>query len=767
LTEKGKPLQVDNPQLKVLREQLQTLEKSIGDVASDSGKYGQILPKLQQLSNQLEGGYKSSLGKAAKDLEINPSVQKVKRDINWFKKEVKEVSDTYDFEKTVAEVNRFLGKMDNNYLSRKVAVLAKEIQQTKQRIRKPKSIEVLRSESFERSQRLMDELEKAEVQAKDEFRLLPPEKQEQYVSDLEQLLREKVQEANLVLRKKDQVYQLEQLLREGGDLPTQTRKPASARIEGLNSAISLMKKEIKSQKALTDDELKALQRERVKVLSEKLDNYQKQYTEGWREWKKANPQQPKSVDEVELSEGIKEIQALIRAEDNIADLRDKNRRLLAGEDISDPRKEIKKESQELRDLRVKQRRMEKALKEKIYDAENQQVERLVKSLLSKKMTTKEFWKEYRNVPPEARKRFAINVGAIPRSMLATADISAYLRQGLIALNSMAYDPSRWSELGDIVRKTLKSTFDEKTFDEIMVDIKANPFYNEAESLGTAFTDVTHDLFGREEEFVSNLVERVPVLGSVVRASNRNMAAVLNMLRMSEMQHFLAKHADESTEVKKAYASYVNASTGRGNLGDFEQASRSLAQVFFSPKFAWSRYQVVMTPLLAKNSKVRWKAIKDLSKLATTAGGILSLAHMAGYDVGIDPSDSDYGRIIVGDKRVDMLGGLQFPLRLAAYGMGYSTNELGFTNINHSYSMSSMVLNSLNYKLNPLASGIQSFISKEDWRGQEQGRFETLLRMSTPISIQEMYDSLVEDGYQPDDLLLPLNYLGGSVQDYND
>jgi hypothetical protein len=54
----------------------------------------------------------------------------------------------------------------------------------------------------------------------------------------------------------------------------------------------------------------------------------------------------------------------------------------------------------------------------------------------------------------------------------------------------------------------------------------------------------------------------------------------------------------------------------------------------------------------------------------TAGAALGLAHSAGADVSLDPDSSDFGKIKVGNTRVDPLGNFGPYARLAAKTMSY-------------------------------------------------------------------------------------------------
>lgn len=758
-----------------VREQLQIVKKSLLDVSSDDGKYKTLSKQIASIEDQLRGQHRNLLDAPAKEIKKSPRIIKAEEDLSLLKRELKDQDDLYDLEAEIREVGRFLGKMDSNYLSAKTKALARhslKVKKTLAKKSKEKSVAVLRKENFDRHQALANKLDDMEAQISGGFRFIPPEEQTRVIDEIEQNLRRQVQEASTVLRKDDYISELNRMLNEGEGFQKKPQAPVSERIQGYNNVIKELKKRI-NNRPLSEAELKALEEKRLSQLQAKVDNLESQYTNHWREWKQKNPKQPNTVDVQALTEQMRDLQAKIRVQDNMFEIEDKVRRLKAGEELPDPTKQIRQESKELRAMRGEQQKMETDLSKLVHETEMRAIENAVGDLIKGDWSS--FKKKWKFIPADNKLRYAVQIGSLPRTALATMDMSGYLRQGLISLNSMAYNPKRWKELSNIVGRSFYATFSQKEFDRIIGDdIKANPYYQDAVKFGLHFSDISSSIAQREEEFYSSLLERIPLLskltGPISRGSNRNMAAIVNMLRMAEMQDFLVKHPDSSLEAKKAMAAYINAATGRGSAGDLDHGLWQLSQVFFSPRFTISRYQVLANAMgFSKHPEVRKKALADMSKLAATQVGILSLAKLAGADVGLDPSEPDFLKVTIQgpyqDKHLAFLGGEHTPLRQAAYAGSMLTNQLGLTNVRDSLQPTSLFLNSLNYKWNPNITIAQSLITGKDWRGEEQSVGETLLRGFTPISMQEFHDALKEDGFQSDDLLTPLVLLGIDVQSY--
>jgi len=187
---------------------------------------------------------------------------------------------------------------------------------------------------------------------------------------------------------------------------------------------------------------------------------------------------------------------------------------------------------------------------------------------------------------------------------------------------------------------------------------------------------------QEEIFMGNLLEHAPrwtVVAPAVRASERLYVTFLNYLRMTTfaaMAEKLGRNGEVSIAEATVLANYVNAATGRGWLGKRGELSASaLAQVFFSPRFFVSRFQLLLGQPLwtfkAKNAG-RARAViakeyaRSLSGMGLFYGSILTAAGMLwpGGDedderpfVEFDPRSSDFLKIRIGNTRIDPLMGL--------------------------------------------------------------------------------------------------------------
>ena len=180
---------------------------------------------------------------------------------------------------------------------------------------------------------------------------------------------------------------------------------------------------------------------------------------------------------------------------------------------------------------------------------------------------------------------------LPRAMMATADLSAPLRQGIFLVGR----PKQWIPA---FRDMFKYAFSEKAYQGLAQDIKARPTYKLMRESKLALTDIGENMTKREEAFMSNLSEKIPVFGHLARGSNRAYSGFLNKLRADTFDSMVnsAKQTGilkERPEVINDIAKFVNSATGRGELGGLDRAAVALNGVFFSPRLMASRMNLLI------------------------------------------------------------------------------------------------------------------------------------------------------------------------------
>jgi hypothetical protein len=255
-----------------------------------------------------------------------------------------------------------------------------------------------------------------------------------------------------------------------------------------------------------------------------------------------------------------------------------------------------------------------------------------------------------------------NVLNVPRALMASFDLSAPGRQGIFLIGSKAY----WTSFLDM----FKAFGSDRAWKAINDSITARPNYQTMKKYGLALTNTGKTLSEREEAFMSNLAEKIPVAGRIVRASDRAYSGYLNKLRADTVDKILndAKNAGVNLKPKELrdIMGFVNNATGRGSLGRLNQAAPLLSAGFFSPRLIASRLALLNPIYYTRLSPVARKAaLKALLSFSGIALTVLSLAKAGGAEVEADPRSSDFGKIKIGNTRYDMLGGFQQYIRTGA------------------------------------------------------------------------------------------------------
>jgi hypothetical protein len=176
--------------------------------------------------------------------------------------------------------------------------------------------------------------------------------------------------------------------------------------------------------------------------------------------------------------------------------------------------------------------------------------------------------------------------------------------------------------------------------------------------------------------MNNLAERIPVVGKLIKGSERAYVGFLNRMRVDIFKGFMdtamseGKTVENSPELYKAMAEYINSTTGRGSVGKLEAAAPILNSLFFSPRLIASRLNLLTTPFNPKKytslpKEVRVEYFKGLAKFVGVGLSVLALAQLGGAEVEDDPRSSDFGKIKSGNTRWDIWGGFQQYIRVFA------------------------------------------------------------------------------------------------------
>lgn len=358
---------------------------------------------------------------------------------------------------------------------------------------------------------------------------------------------------------------------------------------------------------------------------------------------------------------------------------------------------------------------------------------------------------------------------LSRGIMAAVDFSGPLRQGI----ALIHKPAFWKAL----KPMFKAWTTEQGFRDSQNAIAQRPLFREragadgkilpsfADDAGLKLTDLT-DLSKREEAIMSTWAEKVPG----VRRSNRAYTAFLNNLRADTFESLVkdgkifGADAKVNLPLARELAKFVNTASGRGSLGSLESSAVALNTAFFSPRLIASRVQM-MNPgyYIMAAPQVRREALKSLFAIAMAGNTVTQLGKMAGGTVSMNPTSSDFGKLKIGNTRIDPYGGFQQYIvaasRLVSGKVTSSTtgNEYDLNDPQGPYdpTHADVVTRFIRGKVHPVVGFAWSLMSGKKEMSGEPMNFTTANPMENavaqrfiPILMQDMYELAQDEDMPP-------------------
>ncbi len=277
----------------------------------------------------------------------------------------------------------------------------------------------------------------------------------------------------------------------------------------------------------------------------------------------------------------------------------------------------------------------------------------------------------------------IEAPAALRSIMTSLDLSAVGRQGWIL---GVIDPVGGSKaMGDMFR-ALRTDQGQARVD---AEMRADPAFQRARRAGLEFTEVgAVEKHQMEEAFQSRWAEHAPVAGPFVKASQRAYTTYLNAIRLNRWKALEATWGTGGRLEGNAghvAANWINAASGRAMAGaKTGKFLSSLALPFFAPRLVWSRFQLIYgqplwTGLLtgkgAGTARIRTGIALEYARFLMGMAVIYEIAEAAGATVEKDWRSSDFGKIRMGNTRVDPLAGLSQVIVLSGRSITGETKTL--------------------------------------------------------------------------------------------
>lgn len=311
----------------------------------------------------------------------------------------------------------------------------------------------------------------------------------------------------------------------------------------------------------------------------------------------------------------------------------------------------------------------------------------------------------------------LSILSVPRQLMASTDVSAILRQGIVpvfgGLFSTSRSRRRWTRRA--IADSFRKAFSEQAYNEWNYDLRHSADFEDIRESKLALTDIKNpDLTMQEERYMGNFFDEAGVVGKFVNTallgwSERHYVGFLNQMRVGMFRMYSDQlkqrgiTPENSPEMYKAMAGYINSATGRGNLNKFfEKNATALNATLFAPRLIASR--INMLTYLGRwvgSKKFRDSMPKEVmhsyfgDMFKTAVGGFLTMGmlsgvgalltddddehHLGGWKDTNTLSDSDFGNYIIQDTRFDVWGGFkQYAALIARYSAGVGKAYSGFT-----------------------------------------------------------------------------------------
>lgn len=277
------------------------------------------------------------------------------------------------------------------------------------------------------------------------------------------------------------------------------------------------------------------------------------------------------------------------------------------------------------------------------------------------------------------------------------------------------------------------------------------------------------------------VHDIPIVRNFTNAGR----VFLNKIRLDTykaLRKSLSKSGTPTPEEGRQIAMFVNESTGRGGLGKAEPAGVVLGRVMFSPRYYASRIQLASGHSMWGGT-MRTRRIIATEYARTLVGLGLYYTMLNAYfssdtdkkagSIETDPRSTDFGKIKMGNTRLDPLAGLSQVIVMGAR-TGTGEKKTGTGKVQPirgpkvpygGQTWADITASHLRGKLHPVPGAIANLFNGTDLGGEEATLVNQAGNMVAPITYIDIYTALKEQGLDDGAALSLLALLGEGLQTY--
>lgn len=328
------------------------------------------------------------------------------------------------------------------------------------------------------------------------------------------------------------------------------------------------------------------------------------------------------------------------------------------------------------------------------------------------------------------------------AMVATLDMSFLLRQGLKLFQT---HPSVWWKVTQNAFKDFYKTMGGKNArDALWSNVFSRPNF-----MNNGYVDAKI-LHAVEEQFPSTLMERVPVIGRVFKASENSFvgSAVRARVMLYDLLESAARRRGVDTTNKvwrESMGKMINSLTAKGRWGKRGEG-HLVRLILWAPRMLKANLDVLSlhggTAGLQHNFAKK-QAAMNLAKIIGETAMIMMVANaIKPGTCELDPTSSDFGKIKIGRTRFDITGGASTIVVLAAR-LAKGSYKSATTGKVYEYSSGfgkrsrmDALLDFIFNKASPPSRFVIDALKGKDWRGEKFSVGKSLYRAATPISLQQ-------------------------------
>jgi hypothetical protein len=302
----------------------------------------------------------------------------------------------------------------------------------------------------------------------------------------------------------------------------------------------------------------------------------------------------------------------------------------------------------------------------------------------------------------------------------------------------------FSDFGDTLTGKLNDR-GQNVRDALWADIYSDPYFLDGSYKKSKI------IAAWEEQYPTSIVERIPYLGRIFKASEQAFVGSALRARTSLYKNWAEQFKTNGVDMTNAYqieslGKLVNSLTARGQWGKKGEGTLTRL-ILWAPKMLKGNIDVLTGHLGQDISPAARKlAATNLLKIVGTTAGVMMIANaMKPGSAETDPRSSDFGKIRVGNTRFDITGGAASIVTLASRLIANSTKSSTTGEVKKygsEYGQADrldVLVDFLTGKSAPPTRVVVDLLKGQTFEGKKPTLGNEAFKMWTPISIQNAVD----------------------------